>query len=501
MKLIGKLIVIVILVGALLSASAYVIFYTDNGNDTESPKITYISGNLTVTAGQTVTITTQFTDNVNVTVATLYYKSADAANWFSESILNGSADILVPSTATNNVYYYITVDDAAGNGPVGDPSTDGSTYYVITVQPAGGDHGNETLTHTVFIEEATADWCINCPEVADILSSLYESNKYNFYYVALINKSNPDTTHRLWTDYNILSFPTVFIDGGYKVLIGSKNAESIYTDAISASRQRALPKLKITVTAQLKNTSNTTKDVIVNTLIENRGNGTYNGRLKLYLTEMVSHLSDYNSRPYHFGLLEYLIDTDISIAGKQNITKSVTKDISAYDYENLIIIGVVFSSQKNAVATIPDFLNAFDAYYADATNATKVVPKGNLPPQLEITSPQKGKIYLNGRPILVRLQERKIFGAILHNLAYNKTILLGKKIVTVNASDDSAVAKVEFSIDGTVMANDTQAPYEFTFNKLKLLKSLFFKNHILTVTVYDDAGKTTSSSIVFKARI
>ena len=46
-----------------------------------------------------------------------------------------------------------------------------------------------------------------------------------------------------------------------------------------------------------------------------------------------------------------------------------------------------------------------------------------------------------------------------------------------------------------------QAPYEYTFKKHSLFKSLFFKKHTLTVTVYDDTGKTTSASIMFKARI
>ncbi len=75
MRLIGKFIVIIILIGILLSASAYIILYTDEngGPDTKPPQITSISGNFTVTAGQTATIIAVFTDNVNVTKATLYY--------------------------------------------------------------------------------------------------------------------------------------------------------------------------------------------------------------------------------------------------------------------------------------------------------------------------------------------------------------------------------------------------------------------------------------------
>ncbi|MBE3121458.1 MAG: hypothetical protein IMZ58_04525 [Thermoplasmata archaeon] len=496
MRLIGKLVIIIIIIGILLGASAYVILYT--GNDSEPPQIDDIAGNVTVTAGQNATISVLFSDNVNVTAATLYYKIASAASWSSETILSGYANIPIPSSETSNYYYYVTVDDAAGNGPVGDPSVDGTSFYTITVLPSGSSPGNETLTHTVFIEEATATWCTNCPNVANLLYSLYEANKYNFYYVALINGTNSDTTERIWNDYNVYSFPTVFIDGGYQMIIGGSKPESTYIDAISAAKGRTEQKIKVTVTAQYKNT---TKEVMVNTLIENKGNDTYNGRLKLYLTEIISHESGYDSKPYHFGFLEYLTNKDISVDGKDGITVSDTKNISAYDYENLMIIAVVFGSEKHTGYANPPSGNPFDAYYADATNATKVVPKGNLPPQLQIMLPQKGKIYLNGNPVLERLQKRKILGFFLNNSLHNKTILLGQKTITVNATDDSAVAEVEFYIDEKLVFNDTQAPYEYTFKKLSTFKSLFFKKHILTVTVYDDTGKTTSASILFKARI
>ena len=68
----------------------------NGGNDTEPPQIIEVSGNLTVTAGQTATITALFTDNVNVTEATLYYKIAGSTSWDSKSILNGSASITYP---------------------------------------------------------------------------------------------------------------------------------------------------------------------------------------------------------------------------------------------------------------------------------------------------------------------------------------------------------------------------------------------------------------------
>jgi hypothetical protein len=521
MKFIVKLIVIVIVV-LLIGSTAYGLYYiyggtnnNNNGNDhehnetdTEPPTITFVTGNTNVIAGQSITISATFSDNVAVTDATLYYKPANASSWYADSILSGYASVSIPSTATENYYYYVTVNDAAGNGPIGDPSVDGSLYYTITVQPTGGDHGNETLTHTVFVEEATATWCNNCPNVANILSSLYEANKYNFYYVALINDTNPIAAERNWNEYHVYGFPTVYIDGGYKLIVGGDKPASIYSDAINASLARTVPKIKLTVTAQYKNT---TKEVTVTTRIENKENTTYNGRLKLYLTEIISQFTDYSSKSYHYGFINYLNNTDISVAGNNILTLSDTKNISVYKSENLMIIGVIFSSEKNTgYSDPPTDKKPFDAYYADATNATKVVPKGNLPPQLQITSPLKGNVYWNGKPlpIVEKIIQRKHLIKKLANLSllkdflYNKTFLLGRnKIITVDATDDSAIAKVEFYVDGTLQYNDTKAPYEWSFSKLSKLKSFFIKSHTLKVIVYDDTGKTASASLVFKARI
>lgn len=511
MGLLRKLFTVIIILGLLLGASAYIIVYTDEdstngGKDTTPPQITDITGNLTITAGHTATIIALFTDNINVTDATLYYKVAGSTTWTADSILSGSASIYIPPATTSNYYYYVTIDDAAGNGPIGNPSLDGSLNYTITVQPEG-TNGGEELIHTVFVEESTATWCTNCPNVANILYSLYESKKYNFYYVALINDTNPVAAARNTDDYNIWAFPTVFIDGGYKVIVGGKNIESVYANAISLAQGRTVPQIKLTISAQYKNT---TKEVTVTALIENKDNNTYTGRLKLYLTEIVSQVSDYANKPYHYSFLEYLINKDISVNGKQNTTSSITKSIAAYDYENLMIIGVVFSTQKNIGYANPPTQNPFDAYYADATTATTVVQSGNLPPQLQITSPQKSTVYMNGEilPLVDKIINRNHVIKKLENISllktflHNKTYLLGnKKLIIVEATDDSAIAKVEFYIDGTLQFTDTQAPYEWSFEKLSNQKSIWLKTHTLKVIVYDDAGKTRSVSTSFKARI
>jgi len=500
MRLIGKLIIIIFIVGILLGASAYVILYTDDndnnsngGNDKESPQIIQVSGNLTVTAGKTAVITARFTDNVNVTEATLYYKTAESTSWNSLSILNESVSISIPLGTTSNYYYYVTVDDAAGNGPIGDPSTNGSQFYTITVRP-----GDEDLIHTVFIEEATATWCSNCPNIAAILHTLYATQNYNFYYISLINGSSSKVWDHLKNDYNINGFPTTYIDGGYQLIYGGSALESDFIDAINAAQSRTVPKIRVTVTAQY---NNVTDEITVNALVENMEDIPYSGQLKLYLTEIVSHLNGYDSKPYQFGFLDYLLIEDIIIDGQSSDTYTQISDISAYDYENLMIIGVVFNSEKQPGYSLPPDQKPFDAYYADATDGAMLVEGGNLPPQLEITSPQKGKIYLNGNPILEKFLQRKILGYLFNMSLHNTTRLYGEKMITVTATDDSGVVKVEFYIDGDLIYNDTQAPYEWSFSKISKIRSIRIKAHLLEVVVYDDTGKTSSATLSFKARI
>jgi len=504
---------VIVVIALLLGGSAYIIFFTgesndDNGEnpDTTPPTIDSVTGDTTGTAGKITTISATFSDNIGVTEAILYYKSAGASSWSSTSILNGTAHISIPLDSTGNWYYYVTVNDAAGNGPIGQPSVDGTSFYTIIITDDGGE---ENFAHTVFVEEATATWCNNCPNVANILHTIYETRNYQFYYISLVDDKNTKAHERLSNDYNIIGFPTVFIDGGYRVIVGGNKPESDYSTAIAAAEARTVPNIHIKVTTQYKNT---TGELTVTAVVENNENQSYSGRLKIYLTEIVSGWIGYDSKPYQFAFLDYILSQDISVEGKGKKTVTEIKDISAYDYENLMVIGVVFSSEKQAGYANPPGENPFDAYYADATNATKVVEGGNLPPQVQITFPEKGKIYRNEKLGFLQKfgdRDRKLKFlenvTIIKNLMHNKTFILGFGEITiaVNANDDSAVAKVEFYIDGTLYYNDTEAPYEWTFKRIstKLLPSLFLKEHTLEVIVYDDTGKTSSSSLTFKARI
>ena len=490
----------IIVVAILLTSSVYVIFFTgeenngdgDNGNngedvDNEPPSIDTITGDTAGKKGEKITISATFSDNINVTTATLHYRTASADEWSSASILSGRADISL--TSKESVHYYITVDDDAGNGPVGDPSTDGSAYYTITI--LGDENGQEEFVHTVFIEEASYTSCAPCVKVASILDELYKSGEYNFYYVSLIQDKSDKAKKRIEEEYKVWGYPVVFVDGGYKVLAGGGIEKSEFVNAIRAAESRDAPEININIT--VKYNENTSE---LSTTIYAVSNETekYTGRLRVYLTEIISRWNQANTEPYHYAFLDYIIDKKISIAGKGDITETDKRNITEFavpdlEPEELMIVAVIFSSESVKADSWPagDKYGEFDAYFADATSATLIVPGGNLPPSVGISLPETSTLHILGQPIWKFILRKN-------------TILIGKMIIKANASDDSGIEKVEFYLDGDLKYTDEEAPYEYEIKKAGLLRPILPRKHTITVKAYDTEGKTDDASLEVRTR-
>lgn len=488
MRLIGKLLVIIVILGILLSASAYIVLYTDeNGwSDTEVPQITDVTGNFTVTAGQVAVITVVFTDNVNVTEARIHYQAAGSTTWSDLSILNGSAGISIPSGPPKNYFYFITVDDAAGNGPVGIPSVDGSQFFTITVKSSTSD---EDFTHTVFVEESTSEDCRYCPNVGAILETLESSHSYRFYYVSMILENSVAADY-LSKIYNRYGDPTVFVDGGHTVILGGTNPESEYISAIQAAENRVTPKVMLKVNAEYKNSTDTIETSVI---VVNGESSAYTGRLRVYLAEIISsRYNDYNGLKYRNAFVDFIIDEDVSISANSEQTFVEDWPVETLDYENLKIIAVVFNSAENsAFSDPPTNNNPFTAHYADAANETYVV-KGerNLPPEVGILSPQKGKIYVRGNLRFNFLYKNKLLA---------NTWLIGKASIDTYATDDSAIAKVEIYVNDALLVTMTEPPYNWTLSSKLIKKPLLPSTYNILVKAYDDTNKTATASIDVKA--
>ena len=363
----------------------------------------------------------------------------------------------------------MVIDDAAGNGPVGSPSVNGSSYYIIDVTI-----DIENIAHNVFIEEGTATWCQNCPVVSEILYELFTESDLSFYYVNMIEDENNKAKSRLDDDYNIYGYPTVYIDGGYEVIVGGDKDKSFFEEEIDKVTKRDV-KIDVNVTAEFNESDD---EIETSVIIKNYENQAYNGNLEVYLTEIVSSIQDYNGNPYHYAFVDYITEESIEISA--NGEKTITKEynVSSFDVENLMVIAVVFNSESNEQYSNPEKNgNKFDAYYADACDGTYIVEERNLPPEVGITNIVKEKLHILGNPIIRTL--------------FRNTVIIGKITINVQASDESGIDRVEFYIDNVLVENDTISPYKWTWDKLTETK---FK-HTIKVIAYDETGKSSSATM------
>jgi len=172
---------------------------------------------------------------------------------------------------------------------------------------------SKDFTHTVFAEECTASWCPNCPTAAEALENVYKSGDYPFYYVSLVGDMNPIARNRN-RDYSfgifkVYAYPTVYFDGGNTNFVGHKSTveetETEYRTLIEEEGQRT-PKQPITIESNVTWEGNATITVTIS--ITNEGNFLYFGKLRSYVTEIISRWNDHSGNPYHFALLDYAVN-------------------------------------------------------------------------------------------------------------------------------------------------------------------------------------------------
>ncbi|UCF49729.1 MAG: hypothetical protein JSU91_08270, partial [Thermoplasmatales archaeon] len=214
-------------------------------------------------------------------------------------------------------------------------------------------------------------------------------------------------------------------------------------------------------------------EINISVELENYEDSVYTGRLKVYLTEIVSTKWQ-GDQPYKYAFLEFVIDENIEIPQDEKLTISESIDSSDLDPENIMIFATIFNSEKHEGFSFPPDKKPFDAYYVDAVDVTEIIKGGNLPPMVGIENPTIGYVHRFGRKRVSLL---------------GKTILLGRTKIVANVTDDSSVEKVEFYINDKLMETITNPPYEWKLHKLTIGKKT------ITVKAYDDTGKTSNAKI------
>lgn len=330
---------------------------------------------------------------------------------------------------------------------------------------------SEQFSRSVFIEKGTATWCGYCPPISEILSELYEEN-HNFNYVTLIEDYSKSKKY-LEDFYNIYAYPTVYIDGGYDVVVGTED-KSYFKNQISKAYQRDVPELNINVTSNIREKSTELK-VSVN--INNLENTTQNAKLKIYLTENYSRFYDADGNPYRFGFLDYIAKEEIEISAKDKKIINKTYDIESLDPTNLVVFAVLTDINKHQAYSDDndDDDYPFNAYYCINSNSTNVVQQGNKPPVVSLDTPIKKRVYIFGRQIFIR-QLKDI------------PILFGRTKIKINAFDDIEIEKIDIEIKGKFRnwkETITNEPYEYLWKKLS------FGKYQLKITAYDNEDKST----------
>jgi len=492
-------IAIVIIIAIIIISSVYVVFYMDekdvnnhnhNGNNNSTddipPTIDSITGDITVNSGEKAKISVTFSDNVEVTKATIFYKTT-GGELKSGDILSGTYTIDIPSDSTKDWYYYVTVDDEAGNGPVGEPAADGSKFYTITVIVENGNDNNSTK-HIVFLEETTATTCKYCVNVAEVLYTLYENQNPDdpdFYYVSLVDDESSKAKKRAVDELKRVVNPTVYIDGGFKVIVGFiEDYENKLKQNILSATNRDLPQLIINLNAKWNDTRS---ELTTEVTIKNNEASTYKGNLRVYISEIQSRWIDHADDPFHFAFIDYSINEDISITSGENKSFSVIWNAIEADFadiypENIQVFAVVFNSEKNQGYLNPPNENPFDAYYADAVTTAKV-REGTLPPTIGITLPKE--------------QFRHIFGLFnMRTWITKRTVLIGRGTIEVSVLAEAGVDRVEFYIDGDLRYNMTEGPYSWTFRTIGSFKRLIIPGkHTIEVKLIDKENRVATDSI------
>ena len=118
-----------------------------------------------------------------------------------------------------------------------------------------------------------------------------------------------------------------------------------------------------------------------------------------------------------------------------------------------------------------------DIYGNSSTPRTATFTIDSTPPTVEITSPEEGKLYLNGSPIMSRIID-------------NKTLCIGKVPVAANADDGtgSGVSMVLFSFSNGDSGYDNDGSNGFTY----LFKGMHFGALTITAVAIDNAGLTST---------
>jgi len=236
-----------------------------------------------------------------------------------------------------------------------------STVNATTYRDTSVQSSLKDFTHTVFAEECSDTSCPNCPYGTEALYNIYQSGDYPFYYVALVDDMNSIAKKRN-IDYSfgfikVYAFPTIYFDGGDTNFVGRESTtpltEAQYRSLIEQEGART-PTQPITMNSSVTWDGNAKLTITIN--IKNEGTRPYFGKLRSYVTEVISRWKNSFGDPYHFALLDYAVNKYVFLFPKKTKTLIGTFDGNALhgtqtfediSQDNIMVISVLFNWQPH----------------------------------------------------------------------------------------------------------------------------------------------------------
>ena len=269
----------------------------------------------------------------------------------------------------------------------------------------------EDFTHAVFAEEFTATWCVYCPSAAENLMKVYDeipNEPYyhdKFFFVALITDVNDKADERMGDYPDVTGYPTVVFDGNDEKVSGGQSDTSNYESAIDNVGQREDTDISLDV--EMNHHGGDELELFVEmTWNEDAslGNPTFNGFVRAYIVEKESRYNNYDGDPYHFGFLDYAIETSVELEPHEKKMLYATwkggehedsngNDFSDIDYDNINIFVAFFNDESSTA----------DKYVLETAFA--------IPPEFNVDVPEGlvgGDLEISGHAISKKSEIKKV---------------------------------------------------------------------------------------------
>jgi len=274
-------------------------------------------------------------------------------------------------------------------------------------------HSENAYTHTILGEFGTATWCTYCKYAHAALKNIYAGGWHPFYYVSLVCDVNTHAYQRAITELGLTGYPTVYFDGGYMTNVGAGSteaAQAAYNTSIVACGSRGVADIDLSLDIAWMGPGNpspinlgtdepvesclnwTDAEMNIEVTVDNNEGGSYNGRLRTYVTEVVTSMGwiDSAGLPYTFPFLDYAFNEDITISAGGTWQNDVNWDGYNHDngygdnyagitQDNIMVIAAVFNDANDYVDETVGLLagvdtdpKTYDVYFGTSNPPPKV---------------------------------------------------------------------------------------------------------------------------------